>query len=208
MQSKIFIFIGQSGAGKGTQVALLDKALRAAPTAPTIFHMETGVKFRELIAGPTYTGKMTKALIDAGKLPPPFLGVHMWAHALIDGYEGQEVVFVDGTPRVSSEVPLLLSACLFYGWETHVINIQVSDEWAHDRITARGRADDKVEAEVWGRIEWFHQCVTPAIELLRQDEHAIFHDIQGEQSIEAVHNDIAAAIGLLPEHRAELVSLE
>ena len=192
-QKRAYIFIGQSGSGKGTQVTLLEQTLQEHRLAATIFHLETGKKFRELIDGNTYTATLTKALMDHGQLPPPFLGVHMWSHTLIDDYNGEEVVFMDGTPRVASEVPLLLSACAFYGWQPHVVYIKVSDAWAREKLLARGRADDEIQ-EVDGRIRWFHDSVVPAIELLRVDTSVVMHEINGEQPIESVHKEIMNAI--------------
>jgi adenylate kinase family enzyme len=193
----VYLFIGQSGAGKGTQTALLKEALLAKDPTTTFFGIETGDKFRELISSTTYTSKLTREHIAAGTLPPAFLGVHMWAHELIEGYDGATTVFIDGTPRVSEEVPLLLSAAEFYGWTIDVIYLQTTDNWAYDRIKGRGRDDDKGENSIMGRIAWFHTSVEPAIELLRQSQLVRFHDIQGEASIEQVHSDVMSALQLL-----------
>ena len=129
-------------------------------------------------------------MMSKGKLPPSFLGVHAWAHQLIDSYKGEERVVIDGTPRVPDEVPILLSAAAFYGWEFHVCFIAVSDEWAYERAKGRGREDDINEHEVWGRLQWFHESVEPAIELLKNHPLVTFHTINGEQEINAVHTDI------------------
>lgn len=192
----VYIFIGRSGAGKGTQVALLEQKIKTLePSLPTCI-IETGKKFRELITGDTYTATLVKNTIEKGKLPPAFIGVHIWAHSLVECYSGNGSVIIDGTPRVTDEVPLLLSAIEFYGWKAFVINLQVSDEWSYERIKGRGRPDDVVEEEVWGRIQWFHQSVEPAIALLRESPLVTVYDVHGEQSVEAVHADICQALGL------------
>jgi len=191
-----YLFIGQSGAGKGTQIALLKERLLKNDPTTTFFSIETGDKFRELVEGTTYTSKLTRDMMAAGKLPPAFLGVHMWSHELIDDYDGVSTVFIDGTPRVPDEVPLLLSAAGFYNWTIDVIYLQTSDQWAYDRIKGRGREDDKGENGIMGRIEWFHTSVEPAIELLRQSPLVHFHDIQGEGTIEQVHKDICNELGV------------
>ncbi len=193
----VYLFIGQSGSGKGTQVALLKEALLAKDPAATFFDIETGDKFRELIEGASYTAQLTRDMMSAGKLPPAFLGVHMWSHELIEDYDGIATVFIDGTPRVAEEVALLLSAAAFYNWTIDVIYLQTSDKWAYDRIKGRGRADDQGEARINGRIEWFHISVEPAIELLRQSPLVRFYGIQGEQTIEQVHKDICGELGIL-----------
>jgi adenylate kinase family enzyme len=179
----VYLFIGQSGAGKGTQIALLKEAILKKNPATTFFAIETGDKFRELIATDSYTASLTRDLMEHGTLPPPFLGVHMWAESIIENYDGKATVFIDGTPRVPEEVPLLLTAAAFYSW-------------TYKRIKGRGRADDTMEKAIAGRIGWFHTSVEPAIELLRQSPIVHFHDIHGEQSIEKVHEDICRELNI------------
>jgi adenylate kinase len=195
MEQSVFIFIGHSGAGKGTQVSLLESTLTAAHPETPIFHLETGKKFRELMAGDTYTGKKTKELLGAGTLAPSFLAIHAWSHEFIYRYEGKGHVFIDGMPRVIDEVPALISAIKFYGWKPHIIYLNVSDEWALERLMNRGRDDDK-EAEIKKRIMWFHHSVVPAIDMLRENPLVTFHTIHGEQSIEAVHQEIIQSLGI------------
>lgn len=196
MKPAVYIFIGQSGAGKGTQVALLKQKIETLDSDAKTYHLETGNMFRELIKTSGYTATRTKAFIDEGMLPPAFLGIHAWSHLLIQDYDGTQHVFIDGTPRIATEIPPLISAFEFYGWTPHVFYIQVSDEWAYEHIVGRGRADDKDTHDVWGRIQWFHESVIPAIELLKAAPQVIFHTIDGQQTIEAVHNDIVHELGL------------
>ncbi|HVY36252.1 MAG TPA: nucleoside monophosphate kinase [Candidatus Paceibacterota bacterium] len=200
MNASIYIFIGQSGAGKGTQAALLQKRLKEVDPDRSVLYLETGRRFRELIQQNTFTAKRTKQIMDEGKLPPSFLGVHAWTHFFIEEYDGEGNVVVDGTPRVADEVPILLSACTFYGLKTHVILIEVSDEWAYEKTKSRAekehRADDQSERDIWGRIQWFHESVVPTIELLRASPIVTFHSVAGEQAIEAVHRDICIALGV------------
>jgi len=195
-----YVFIGQSGAGKGTQAALLKERLNTIDPASTPFYVETGAQFRAFIQSSGATAAKTKEMIVEGKLPPSFLGVHMWAKELIEHYDGTRAVVFDGTPRTPAEVPLLFSAAVFYGWDIHVINIAVGDEWAYEKTKGRGRDDDKDEKDIWGRIQWFHESVQPAIELLRQNKHVTFHTISGEQTIEAVHADICHSLGIFNDN--------
>lgn len=196
MNKGVYIFIGQSGSGKGTQVDLLKEKIRSQDPEASMFDLETGEVFRKLISSPTFTGQKTKEFIDNGKLPPSFLGIHAWSHSIIEDYNGDSHVFIDGTPRISEEVPALCSAFEFFDWNPHIINIEVSDEWSYERLKARGREDDKNEADIWGRIQWFHESVLPAIELLKKSPRVIYHSVFGEQTIEEVHRDICVALGL------------
>lgn len=192
----VYLFIGQSGSGKGTQVALLKERILKDHPETKFFSIETGDKFRELIEGTSYTSQLTRNMMATGTLPPAFLGVHMWSHELIDDYDGTATVFIDGTPRVSDEVPLLLSAAEFYGWTIDVVCLHTTDQWAHARLKARGRKDDSTEHAISGRINWFHASVEPAIELLRESPLVHFHNINGEQTIEEVHKDICSSLNI------------
>jgi adenylate kinase family enzyme len=195
MQQRVIIFIGQSGAGKGTQVALVEEKLKALDAQTPVIHLETGKKFRELIAGPTYTGHKTKSFIEGGILAPSFLAIHIWTHELIERYDGVSHMIVDGIPRTAIEVPIILSAATFYGWQPDVIFIDVGDEWAYDKLINRGRDDDK-DIEIKKRINWFHNSTLPAIEILKKDPVINFHQVNGEQTIEKVHDDICTALNL------------
>ncbi len=196
MKKDVYIFIGQSGAGKGTQAKLLKNKIENSIEKKDILYLEVGNHFRSLIKEDTFTSKKVKLLTSEGKLPPPFLGIHMWAHDLIYNYSENKTVIIDGTPRVPDEVPVLISACIFYDWHPYVFNIQVSDDWSYQRIKARGRADDKNEKDVWGRIQWYHESVEPSINILQQSSEISFHNIEGEKDIESVHRDICEILNL------------
>ncbi len=196
MKKGVYIFIGQSGSGKGTQAGLLEDKIKSLDPEGKTFRLETGVIFRYLISQDNFIAHRTKSMIEEGKLPPSFLGVHAWSHALIEGYSGDQHVLIDGTPRITDEVPALISVFEFLGWEPHLIHIEVSDEWSYERLKNRGRFDDKEDSDIWGRIQWFHASVVPAIELLKQCPRVKVHNIQGEQTIEEVHRDICREVGL------------
>ena len=196
MKEDVYIFIGSSGAGKGTQSNLLHKKLGGLFPNAEIFYLETGVKFRELMKENTFTAIHTRKMMEDGELPPAFLGVHTWSHELIFKYNESQKVIIDGTPRVASEVPLLISAFEYYGWRPHVINIKVSDQWSFEHLKLRGRADDLDDAGIKERIEWFHTSVTPALDILKKADNVLFHEIDGEHTIEEVHEEICRALNL------------
>lgn len=196
MQKQAYIFIGQSGAGKGTQAALFEEKVRKLYPDEPILHLETGAIFRSFITTDSFTAKQTKAMMDEGKLPPAFIGIHVWSHELINQYNGQQFVFMDGTPRVAAEVPVLISAAEFYGWKLHVIFLSVGDAWSNERLIGRGRADDLDGKERGERIAWFHANVMPAIELMKTSPQVDFLTINGERSIDDIHKEICEKLGL------------
>ncbi len=197
MKQHIVFFVGHSACGKGTQTTLLKNFFVEADGEHTVRVFETGKKFRELIQKDSHTAKKTKAYIDEGKLPPAFLGVTIWTSLLIETYSGTEHVVIDGTPRVPVEVPIWETAFDFYDWYPHIVYLNVSDEWAREKMHLRGREDDKDSDDVEGRIAWFHSSVIPSIDLLKKNTRCTFHEINGEQSIEEVHSAVLASLGLI-----------
>ncbi len=194
MEKFAYIFIGQSGSGKGTQVSLLQEKIKTIYPHETVLHLETGLIFRSFITEENYTATMTSELMAQGILPPSFIGVHVWSHALINQYTGQRFVCIDGTPRILEEVPILLSAARFYGWKLKVIYLEVGDTWANERLIARKRPDDLDTTERAARIAWFHSNVIPALELLKQSVDICV--INGERSILEIHEEICEKLRL------------
>ena len=193
-QKTAYIVIGQSGSGKGTQVQLLMKRLVEIQPLFKIFMVETGARFRTFMHGETYVYDRTKQYIEAGKLPPAFLGVYAWADMLTREYAGEDIIVFDGTPRIADEVPLLLGACDFLEMKVKVIKINVSDDWAREKAIGRGREDDRDAHELAGRLAWYHEQVAGAIELLKKNPNVEFIDINGEQTIPEVHEEICRAL--------------
>ncbi len=188
-----YIFVGQSGSGKGTQATLLDTALRTQNQLLTIFRIETGERFRAMIERESYTIARTREYIEAGKLPPSFLGVYSWSEMLVNDYNAEDCLIIDGTPRIIDEVPILIGALEFIDATIIVISIVVSDDWARDKATKRGRTDDRDAQELDGRLQWYHAQVEPVIDFFKKSDRVSFVEINGEQTIEEVHAEIVQA---------------
>ncbi len=192
---KTLIFIGRSGAGKGTQAVKLIEWLKEADLESHTFYVKTGEQFRHLMAGGTYTGDLAKKLLEESKLLPSFLPVWVWSHLLIENLKGGEHLIFDGTPRMVAEAVILDSIMEFYGrGQATVINLEISRQTALTRLTERGRFDDKSEESINRRLDWFETEVLPVIEHFRQSPLYQVLDIDGEQSIEAIHADIVAKL--------------
>jgi adenylate kinase family enzyme len=188
-----FIFIGRSGCGKGTQVKLL-KSILEEKTPLSVEYIETGDMFRSFIKGDTYSSKLSYAVYEKDERQPDFLACHMWSKALLEDMKGDSHVIFDGVSRSVPEAQLLNTALTFYGFEkVHVIHLDVSREWSEKHLLARGRSDDASMDRITKRLNWFETDVVPAIEYYRHsDQH--FISVQGEQSIESVHQDIMKAL--------------
>ncbi len=194
MSPKTIIFVGRSGCGKGTQGKLMQEYLSTATPTRDIFYLETGARFRELIAGDSHTSQLAKEIMDEGTLQPAFLAIHIWSHEFIENLKGGEHMIIDGTPRTLSEIEALDTAFTFYKREKPIVFLlDVSSTWSKARLDGRGRSDDSKAGDIEKRMSWFESDVVPAI---RHMENAKMYDvitINGEQTIDQVHADIIAA---------------
>jgi adenylate kinase len=195
MNPQAFIFIGRSGCGKGTQATLLQEYLKKNDPKREIFYLETGGRFREFIKGESFSSKRSRDIAKRGDRQPDFLAVWMWSHLFVEGFKGDEHVIIDGTPRSLNEANVLDSAMRFYGRvPAHVIYLNVSRNWAEQRLRERGRIDDRNKEEINRRLDWFETDVLPAVEHLKTHPEYHFLDIDSERSIEDVHVSIIKGI--------------
>lgn len=195
MNNQTVIFIGRSGCGKGTQAKLLRDWLHQEDVGKKqILYVETGDKFRQFILGESFSSRLTKENSEADKRQPDFLACLMWGNMLLEELEENMHIVFDGVARALSEARLITTALEFYKRDTAtVIHIDVSREWSEERLLARGRADDKSLAKIIKRLNWFDADVVPAIEYFKTTPMYRYIRVNGEQSIEKVHEDIMKA---------------
>lgn len=194
---KVFIFLGRSGCGKGTQADLIIKYLKdlEGKFSKTL-HIESGALLRQFAQGDNFTQQKIKSVLNSGALVPESIIVSLWTENIIANFSGTENMVFDGTPRKLHEAQLLDNALRFYGVEKPVVfYLEVSENWAEKRLQERGRKDDTAEA-IKKRLAWFESEVVKTIDFYQTDSYYEFVTINGEQSIAEVHQDILAKSGL------------
>lgn len=196
MTPKTFIFFGPSGAGKGTQAKILIDHLKNIDPERKTLYIETGQRFRDFITEASYTAEKTKEVIDNGGLLPEFLPIWIWSEYFVKHVKGDEHMILDGLSRRAHEAPILNSAMKFYGREKpFVVHIQVSRDWARERLLGRERGDDKIE-QIEKRLDWFEKNVLPAMEYFKNNEFYNFITVNGEQTIVEVNKELMSKLGL------------
>ena len=196
IEQQTLLFFGRSGSGKGTQIKLLMELLQKKNPSRNIFYIETGNLVRELAKTNSYSGRRTKEIIDAGGLLPEFVPILLWGRVMIDNLTGNEHLITDGLSRRLPEADILISALSFYERKNpKVVYINVSRDWATERLINRGRKDDSATG-VTSRMDWFEQSVISVLDYFKNHDGYQFIDINGEQPIEDVHNEILAKLGL------------
>ena len=185
------IFIGRSGAGKGMQSGMLQKYLGEHDPETPILVIETGDHFRRHIKDSGHTWDMARKINETGGRQPDFLAVWIWSHLFIEKIHGDEHIIFDGTPRSLNEAKILGTALPFYERKNPaIIFLNVSEEWAEERLRGRGRADDLDPEVVAKRLAFFTVDVVPAIDYYRTAPGYNFLEINGEQTPEEVFRDL------------------
>ena len=196
MKPRVFIFIGMSGCGKGTQAELLINLLKEKDPSHDVLYVQTGQGFRNFIKGDSFTQRRTKEIMQSGDLLPEFMAIHVWADALVDNYKDGNHVIFDGTPRKLHEAEVLHSVFDFYGLtQPTVIYLDIGDAEATKRLLLRKRADD-TPASIKERLGWYKKEVVEALEFFKGNKDYLFLKINGEGSVERIHQDIVKMAGL------------
>jgi adenylate kinase len=158
--------------------------------------VESGALLREFSKGDNFTQKKIKEIIENGILVPEAEIIALWVNYLANNFTGKELLMFDGCPRKLKEAQQLSEILDFYDIsEIVLIQINVSRQWATDRMLARGRKDDSVGG-ISHRMEYFDKEVVPVIEYFKGLKNCKFVDVNGEQPIEEVQNELLAKLGL------------
>jgi adenylate kinase len=192
-----YIFIGRSGCGKGTQVVKLAERLieqGIIADANSWLRIETGARLREAVEADNYTARILKVAMENGERLPDNFAIWTWTNFLFEKYTGGEHLFCDGCPRSLNEAQTLDLLFKFYNREKPtVVYLDVSREESTKRLLKRGRADDQLE-DIERRLDWFDRDVVPALEYYRNNPKYKFIEVDGEQTIEKIHEDLMSMI--------------
>ena len=161
-----------------------------------VLYVETGHKFRDYIEGTSFSSRKSKVLMEDGKFQPSFLAVHMWSSVFTEQLTGDEHIFMDGMPRTKQEAEILETAMEFYDISpVHFIYVNVSRDWARERLLTRGRADDTAGKAIERRLDSFETEVMPAIEYYRsKGSRYNFIEVNGEKAKEEVIKEIISKV--------------
>ncbi len=201
MEKKFFIIMASPGGGKSTQALLLKKKLEE--THSDVIHTTTGGTFREFIQGDSFIAKRAKEEQNQGGLQPEFLAVWNWTNIFINRLQENTTVILDGAPRKVTETKSLQNLFPFLGYnKVYVLYIEVTPAWAKDRQkfresqSAEKRVDASSDEEIEKRIELFYEEILPCVEIFKNDPRYSFTRVNGEQTIEEVHQEILEKVGL------------
>ncbi len=193
MHPQTFVFFGQVGSGKGTQVKLLTDFLKKKNGLETVY-AGTGEGFRKLVESKNYTSDIVKDYLNRGELVPDFLANSIVTNILVSELSPDKNLILDGYPRtVTQSTSFEKKMNFFKRDDVNIIYIEVSEEEAMKRNLSRGRADDTKEG-LAKRFEEYKNNVIPAMNYFKDKAGYKIHTINGEQSVENVQKDIIKAL--------------
>ncbi|HMA78645.1 MAG TPA: nucleoside monophosphate kinase [Candidatus Paceibacterota bacterium] len=197
MDIKTVIFIGPQGSGKGTQIEKLKAVLEGDDERRRVVDIQTGRRFRALAAKQeTFAEEKVARTLDTGMLQPDFLVAVLWGQAMVDQLDEKSHLLIDGFPRTIGQVPDLADAFKFFErGHVDVINLETPEAVVRERMESRAREDDTPES-IEERLRWYREDTVPVLDHYRNHPNATVHDLDGTYSIDGVHRQIVAALGL------------
>jgi adenylate kinase len=192
------ILLGPPGAGKGTQAERIVAGFG-------IPQLSTGDMLREAVELGTKTGVHAKEIMERGDLVPDDLVVSVVADRL-DHPDAANGFILDGFPRTLAQAEALDKELYQRGLRLDaVLELRVDESVLIDRVktraqqtAARGevvRSDDTPEV-CERRLDIYRAQTAPVIDHYRSQ--GFLTSIDGLQPIEAVAEDLAAAIASVP----------
>jgi len=192
------ILLGPPGAGKGTQAERIVAGFG-------IPQLSTGDMLREAVELGTKTGLHAKEIMERGDLVPDDLVVSVVADRL-DHPDAANGFILDGFPRTLAQAEALDKELYQRGLRLDaVLELRVDESVLIDRVktraqqtAARGevvRSDDTPEV-CERRLDIYRAQTAPVIDHYRSQ--GLLTSIDGLQPIEAVAEELAAAIASVP----------
>ncbi len=180
---KLFLIIGAPGSGKTTDASLI-----AEHNPDTIAHYSTGELLRDEVASGSERGKLIDGFVSKGNLVPLEIVVETIMNAIKNS--PKDVVLIDGYPR-SNEQMEELDVQLAKTDDVElvsVIEVEVSEEVALDRVLGRSRgADDN--AEVFkNRMKVYTEPLADIQNFYSKKN--LLKKINGERSIDEIVNEM------------------
>ena len=178
------LIIGPQGAGKGTQAVRIAEQLG-------IPHISTGDLFRDNIGRGTELGTLAQQYMNAGELVPDEVTQSMLADRLAQP-DAEPGFLLDGFPRNLPQATWLAGLLHERGTDLEkVILLTAPDEVLIERMTARGREDDTIEA-IRRRLDVYHAETEPLVEHYGE----IVVRIDGVGGVDEVSDRIVSGLGL------------
>lgn len=189
MNKGLYIIVGISGSGKGTQTKLLTEYIKNKGGKAKSFSVSEALRAEAGAERNVFTPFVQKTF-ERGGLLPMFISVSLWTDFLKHNLEENDALILDGIARKYPEGAIFREAVNFLELrDINIINLQLSDALVEGRLLKRGRDDDTKEL-IRNRIDWYNSDVTKNLEIFEEAKEIKLHNIDGSKSIEEVQKEI------------------
>ena len=180
---KLFLIIGAPGSGKTTDAEIIAKN-----NSDTIVHYSTGDLLRAEIASGSELGKTIESFTSKGNLVPLEIVIDTIVSAIKNS--PKDIILIDGYPR-SVEQMEALDKILQKEKDIElvsVIEVEVSEEVAKERVLGRARGADDNEEVFFNRMKVYTKPLA-AIQSFYQTK-GLLKKIDGQRAIQEIVADM------------------
>jgi len=197
MNSETFIFFGIVGSGKGTQVKLLMDFLKKKDGRECVY-IGTGNIFRKILKSSDnndpFVDQTVKEILTSGRLMPDDKTNELVSSVIESQLSPEKHVIFDGYPRTIPQSKFFEEKIKSKKREdVKIIYIELTKKEAMKRNLLRGRHDDTEEG-LKKRFDEYFNKVVPSMDYFKDKTGYKIYTINGEQTIEDVHQDIIKAL--------------
>lgn len=183
---KLFLIIGAPGSGKTTDAELIAK------NNELISHYSTGDMLRTEVARNSTRGQEINKYISKGEIVPINIVIDTITHAIKSA--PTDIIIIDGYPR-SIEQMMELDKYLQSSKDirlTSVIEVEVSEETARERVLGRARGEDDNTEVFNNRMEVYTKPLQDIRDFYK--ENGKLKVISGEGTIDEIVSEMESYI--------------
>lgn len=190
----VFIVMGRSGSGKGTQIEFLRAYLMDKHGEIGQQSFVCGDAFRNFFKSENTLSQLVKQSVSGGNYQPDFFATTLFFSEVFKTINTTDHLFFDGYPRSLKQLTELKELLTYIG-KTHaiVIDISVTGEEVVRRMMLRGRMDDS-QAGAEKRQQEFDRAVAPVLSAIETDSFFTYLKVDGMPAPTDVHTNVLQAL--------------